>query len=136
MILIVCIDDNGGMLFNGRRLSRDAVLCRQILQISAESTLWMNHYSRVLFPDEYDNISVDDSFLQQAGNGEYCFVENQDIMPYLSKVEKIVIFRWNRKYPSDLKFPLHLLAGEWKKTTAISFPGKSHDEITQEVYCR
>ena len=32
MRVIVCVDDNGGMLFNHRRQSRDRVLCERVLQ--------------------------------------------------------------------------------------------------------
>ena len=36
MRVIVCVDDNGGMLFNHRRQSRDRVLCERVLQMADE----------------------------------------------------------------------------------------------------
>ena len=46
MILISCIDDRGGLLFHGRRLSRDRVLCQDVLRTCAGSPLWMAPGSR------------------------------------------------------------------------------------------
>ena len=45
MILIVCIDDNKGMMFNHRRQSQDRVLRRHILDMVGNGKLWMNEYS-------------------------------------------------------------------------------------------
>ena len=45
MIAIVCIDDNGGMMFNNRRQSRDKLLTEKIIDISKESKLWICEYS-------------------------------------------------------------------------------------------
>ena len=134
MIVIICLDDNNGMLFNGRRQSRDLHLCQYITQLSSSSALWMNDYSKMLFDGLQGDIRVDPLFLQRAGKGEYCFVENLDITPFLQSVEKVIVFRWNRVYPSDMKFPMHLLDANWTKTEMITFPGKSHEQITQEVY--
>lgn len=48
MIVIVCLDDKGGMMFNHRRQSRDKSLCAQILRLTKHSILHMSHYSDVL----------------------------------------------------------------------------------------
>ena len=37
MIMIVCVDDNFGMMFNKRRQSRDKKLCEHILFLSSLS---------------------------------------------------------------------------------------------------
>ena len=42
MIAIVCIDDNGGMMFNNRRQSRDVILLEKIIEITKGSKLWLN----------------------------------------------------------------------------------------------
>lgn len=39
MRVIVCVDDNGGMLFNHRRQSRDRVLCERVLQMALMSVI-------------------------------------------------------------------------------------------------
>ena len=45
MILIVCVDDHNGMMFNHRRQSQDRVLRADILELTDGKKLWMNAYS-------------------------------------------------------------------------------------------
>ncbi len=45
MIIMICLDDRGGMLFNKRRQSQDVLLRQQILTETAGGRLWMNSYS-------------------------------------------------------------------------------------------
>lgn len=77
MIMILCVDDKLGMLFNNRRQSRDKALIDNVIKLCKGKKLWMNHYSYQLF-EEYncDNIIVDDSFLEKTHRGDYCFIEN------------------------------------------------------------
>lgn len=133
MILIVCLDDNGGMMFNKRRQSRDAVVCDRILELTDGKKLLMNEYSLKLFEGK-SGIVVDEAFLEKAENGEYCFVENKSLADFELKAEKIVVYKWNRVYPSDMKFDIDLSG--WKKESIKEFSGKSHEKITEEVYTR
>ena len=87
MIAIVCIDDNGGMMFNNRRQSRDGILIEKITEITRGSKLWINKYSNSLFEDKnMPNINVDESFVLEAANGEYCFVENVSLKGYCDEI--------------------------------------------------
>ena len=52
MNVMVAVDDNGGMLFDGRRQSQDSALREYILNISKGSFLWMNQYSLSQFGTE------------------------------------------------------------------------------------
>ena len=57
MILIVCVDDNKGMMFNHRRQSQDRVLRRHILDRVGDAKLWMNGYSAKMFEkDESEQV--------------------------------------------------------------------------------
>lgn len=132
MKIIVCLDDRNGMLFNRRRQSRDQVACQKIMELAHDSELWMNVYSGELFSSE--NVKIAEDFLAQAQPGDYCFVENTDVLPYREQVEEVYVFRWNRVYPADTHFPDELLSS--KKVTVVEFPGKSHPKITMEVYSR
>lgn len=133
MNIIVCIDDNFGMLFNHRRQSRDKLLRERILMITKGKTLWMNSYSSKQFEEECsENIIVDDAFLHNAGDGEYCFVETNDITKYIQRIEGIVLYKWNRSYPSDFRFALDL--SDWIMESTFEFAGSSHEKITEEIY--
>mgnify|MGYP003294734672 CR=1 FL=1 len=133
MTLILCADDRNGLLFHNRRLSRDSILCDQILQLCGSKNLWMNSYSASIFPRNTPNIRVSENFLEEAGKGEFCFVENTDISEVFSQVKTVVLYRWNRCYPSDEKLPEELLSGRHLVST-FDFAGNSHPCITQEVY--
>ena len=131
MHMVICLDDRNGMLFNGRRLSSDKAVCSRIRE-KAQGRLWMNAYSAKLF--EGKQICVDASFLELAEQADTCFVENADMCPWLAKAETITIYRWNRHYPSDVKFPVEAFRDSWRLVSTRSFPGYSHDEITEEIY--
>lgn len=136
MILIVCLDENNGMMFNNRRQSRDKEICRRILKFSDTNKLWMNNYSAKLFEEELHRVNVDDCFMGKAMKNEYCFVENIDVSAYEKLVEKIIIYYWNRLYPADLKFDIHLNNQKWKIANTEEFAGNSHKKITGKVYIK
>lgn len=134
MIVIVCIDDRGGMLFNHRRQSQDRLLRADLLREAAGAPVWLNAYSARQFQDLPPNLQVAEDFLDQAGAGELCFVEDRDLAPWAEKVEGLVLYRWNRTYPADLYFTLSLEG--WKLERREEFAGSSHEKITKEVYRR
>ncbi|MBR7133297.1 MAG: ribonuclease Z [Clostridia bacterium] len=135
MNIIVCLDDKNGMLFNNRRQSSDRLLRERIFEITAGKRLWMNGYSAKQFEDYASGFVADEYFLQKAQKGDFCFVENSDINSFMSKIEKIIVYRWNKTYPSDRKFPAELLDDENKQPNCFEFAGHSHEKITEEIYC-
>lgn len=77
MILIVCVDDHNGMMFNHRRQSQDRILRGDILELTEGKILWMDAYSKKQFVEEgMTQIRVEEDFLQKAGEGEFCFAED------------------------------------------------------------
>lgn len=135
MNVIVCIDDSFGMLFNNRRQSRDSVLINRVIEMCDKSRLWIGEFSRPLFSTFDCRIMIiNDSFLDEAKSGDYCFVENMHLAPYINKIEKLIVFKWNRNYPSD--FSLDIDLSNWSLLSSDNFKGSSHKEITMEVYRR
>ena len=134
MIAAVCIDDRGGMLFNHRRQSQDRLLREDLLAEAAGRPLWMNSYSLRQFPSPPPNLCVDEEFLDRAGPGELCFVETVDPAPWRERMEGVILYRWNRRYPADLycTLPLEDFVLEERR----EFAGSSHECITREVYRR
>ena len=133
MDLIVCLDDRNGMSFAGRRQSKDRVLRQKMLEQVGDATLWMDSYSASQFESLPENVKISQDLAEDASAGEYCFLERGDLGALKDKLEDILIFRWNRHYPSDKKFPMELLEG---RTLAYAgeFAGSSHERITLEVY--
>ena len=135
MIAILCLDDRRGMMFNKRRQSRDVIVIEKIMEQCKDQTLWIHPYSKTLFEGRKGNkILIDERFLEKAGSGEYCFVENQGLADFLDKLEGIVVFWWNRRYPGDLYLDLDL--DLWNRIKTEDFAGHSHEKVTREVYVK
>ena len=70
MILIICIDDNGGMMFNKRRQSQDKILIKKITELALGKKIRINSYSKSLFEQCTNaDIGIDDNFLSNAADG-------------------------------------------------------------------
>ena len=134
MKIIVAVDERNGMMFNKRRQSQDIKLREYILQLVNGSFLFMNDYSGKQFLEHNQSkIIVCDDFLSKASDMDFCFVENENLAPYLSKIDTIFLCKWNRDYPSDMKFDIDLTTG-FKLTSAVDIVGKSHEKITIEEW--
>jgi hypothetical protein len=150
MRLIVCVEDQMGMLFHQRRVSRDREVIRDIVRLCQGQPLRFTGYSAKLFdgmcepsPELVSRAAVCEHaaiHLQECEASELwdtdaanLFVENPaDIIE--EKVDAIVLYRWNRRYPADQYFPIDLRG--WELTGCSEFPGYSHDKITRECYKR
>ncbi len=133
MTIAVCIDDKNGMLFNNRRQSQDRVLIEDLVALSNGRKISISPFSKELFAGDEVCI-VEEHFPDKADEDTICFVENIDLTAYADKIQKIILYRWNRHYPSSLKFKLDL--SPYTLTEQTDFPGSSHEKITREVYVR
>lgn len=133
MHLIVCIDERDGLSFCGRRLSRDGILNRHMQNLSSGHKLWMNAYSGKMFTDA--EICIHEQFLEKAEPGDYCFLENAPLPETNEALESVILYHWNRTYPSTVRFPRALLHGMHLAKTE-EFSGRSHETITMEWYTR
>lgn len=128
MILVSCAENSLGLRFNHRRCSRDRALCRDLLE-QAGGKLWLARESLGLFgdfPQAELHVVVAP---EDTPNGCCCFWEAP--APETNP-EKLLLYRWNRDYPSDEKFQFP--EGSWHLTEAREFPGFSHPVITAEYY--
>ncbi len=133
MILMVCIDDRGGMMFNHRRQSRDRVLCARMLDIAKDSRLHVTPYTQKIF-DPAAPLCVGDAPWHNAALGEYYFAEDGEIP--MADVEGVYLYRWNRAYPGDRFFDCDLAALGFVLAKSEDFAGSSHDQITEEIYVK
>lgn len=122
MVLIVCLDDDNGMLFNNRRQSKDALVRKRILELVGDNKIWMSEYSQMQFEEGID-------VYQNKGEADYVFAENPDDIIGM-EFDKIIVYRWNRRYPSDKTLSIE---GKTLVST-YEFPGNSHEKITEEIY--
>lgn len=137
MILVVCIDDGGGLRFNHRRQSRDAGLMARIVKKFSAADFYAAPDSAVLFEDSglpAARLHLAADFFAAAGPGDVAFAEDGPLAPWAEKAEGLVIYHWNRRYPSDVTLDIDL--GAWRLAGREDFAGTSHETITEEVYTR
>ena len=133
MNVIVCVDNELGMMFNNRRQSRDIRACEDMLRLSG-GNLVIAPYSAKLFA-ELEGYRISDDPLGEAMCGEYVLIEDRGLLRHVDKIEKIVLYHWNRDYPSDKKLDIDLSKG-WILSSTEDFAGNSHEKITMEIYIR
>lgn len=135
---IVCLDQEDGLLFNGRRQSRDRVVTEKILSMTKGNPLWMSAYSRRIFPEDAPVCVAEDlmgKLSEPAGENarkaSFCLIEEAVDLEN-EAIDEWLVFRWKRVYPADvfLKFP----EDSWEKELIETFAGYSHEEIDLERY--
>lgn len=134
MKVIVCVDDKDGMMFANRRQSRDRELIKDVLAMCEKSKLWITPYSLSLFEGEEDKVVVDEQMLDKAENEDYCFVETKELANYEDNIQQLIVYHWNRVYPSDQYFDIEYQL--WNLIETEEIKGYSHEKITREVYER
>ena len=133
MTIFVCVDEQGGILFNRRRISSDREVIADIMKSIGDTALFMRDYSSKLFPAD-DRICVTDNYLEAAGIGDALFLEDAIPDDLLKRAKKVVVYHWNRLYPSDVKFPLAQFCNWARLESSVEFKGYSHERIIREVY--
>ena len=132
MEIIICLDDNNGMLFNNRRQSRDSKVLLDIKN-SLNGSLTIFPFSEKLVSSAeipYEIMSG------SASESTVLFVEDRGIKEFLPVTNKITVYRWNRVYPADMSLDIVLSAEGFRITQTVDFEGTSHEKITKEVYER
>lgn len=130
MTVYVCLDDRNGMLFNHRRQSRDIRVLEDIRD-SVPEVLTIDPFSEKLIAEAGIPYVLAEAVLEPD---VHFFLENRSAAQVLESADRLVIYRWNRHYPADVRFDADLSGFALQSTE--QFPGKSHDTITKEVYTR
>lgn len=128
MRIIICLDDDFGMMFGIRRQSRDKAVCEKALSLAGDGKIYINSFSEKLFA-EYDGVICDDNMLSTANDADICFLEN--MLPPESTTD-LIVFKWNRRYPGDMHF--EPLKNGFTLVSSEDFQGNSHEKITMEIY--
>lgn len=130
MEIIICLDDNNGMLFNNRRQSRDSKVLEDIKN-GLEDRLTIFPFSEKLVSNaEIPYEIVSDTVSENA----VLFVEDRGIKEFLPVTNKITVYRWNRDYPADLTLDIDLAKEGFRSVSVYEFAGSSHEKITKEVF--
>lgn len=106
MTVIICVDNNSGILFNGKRQSKDRMLRKYLLDIVEKDNcrIAMTPYTYGQFQEDKrkELIDVKNTF---SFDEDYIFLE-QSIPISWEKVNNLILCCWNRDYPTDEYFNL------------------------------
>lgn len=136
MKIIVCLDDGGGMTFNKRRQSRDRILLADIKAMTEGETLFASPFSEKLLSEQKIDAKIKKDPLKKADRNDFCFIEDIPVRPYLSEISEIIIYKWNRRYPTDMTFDILPLSDGFTLSSVAEFAGSSHEKITKEIYTK
>jgi len=129
MNLYICLDDRSGLQFNHRRQSRDGAVLADIRSRIAGNLL-IDPFSEKLIRE------AEIPYVLPPEEAEDFFAEGIPTEEIMEKTTRIVIYRWNRHYPADLRWEPDLDGLGFQLTETVEFPGTSHEKITREVYER
>ncbi len=133
MNVIICLDDNNGMLFNNRRQSRDKALLSDVFGNLQGEKLYITSFSERLMEEYCDKlVACEDASALQSGQWFFC--ENVDLTPFTDKIEKLVVYKWNRVYPAD--FTCNLDFSLFNLESESEFEGNSHPVITKQIFAK
>lgn len=137
MTLIICVDNNGGILFNNKRQSKDRILRKYLLDIveKENSYIAMSPYTYSQFKDNErkEIIDVKDAF---SFDEDYIFLE-QSISISWEKVNNLILCCWNRDYPADEYFNLPIgVECVLRKTEEIESDSHTLTIETYEVHTK
>ena len=128
MTIILCLDDKNGLSFNNRRQSRDKILIENVIK---NDNIYIRDYSKNLF-SKYE-VNVIDNISELPADAVY-FHEITNPEDIIDQFDIIIIYRWNRHYPSNVQFNFKM--DLYKKILEEDFIGSSHDKITKEIWIR
>jgi len=134
MTLVVCLDDAMGMAFGGKRQSRDSVLCRDLTDYAGGRRILMSPYSEPLFEGLGACVEAAPDYMDKACGDCLCFPELESPEELEKRAEEMLLYRWNRRYPSTLRFRPDEKC--WRLSSVTEFAGSSHEKISREVYVR
>ena len=127
MTLILWTGKNGEMMFNHRRCSRDRVVIEDIFTMYAPADLCVSPYSASLF----DGACVIHDLTEAKEKA--LFLEDLPLLPALEQAQKLIVYRFDRAYPADVRLEIPLY---FSLTESLDFTGFSHNKITREVYIK
>ena len=132
MKLIVCVDDNYGILFNKRRQSMDAVQRNDVKKIVENSKVYMSEYTFDIYENMGMNLEIIDENTDPQQEG-YFIYEDSFLDKFYPNIEEIICYFWNRNYPYDTIFDE---VKDWKEIETFDFIGNSHEKITRKRYVK
>lgn len=134
MKLIVCVDDNLGISFFGKRQSMDEIQRKDVFETVKNNKVYLSQYSYDLYKDlnlDFKIVSGD----EENNFDGYFIYEGEFLESFIDYIDEIICYNWNRNYPFDETFD-ELKKDIWTEIERLEFVGKSHEKITKIRYVR
>lgn len=123
MKFIICLDQNNGFSFHGKRQTKDKYIIDDMVKYT-NSNIYCNDYSSKLFNDY--NIK------KQNSDDVFIFLEGNDVLQlYHNQIDEIIIYQWNCSYPSDSLLTLDFSYFYVVDKKIIN--GYSHEKVTRFI---
>ena len=130
MQIAVCVDDALGRTFNGRRQTKDRVVAADLIK-EAQGQLFITPFSQKWLGDA-PGVSLWDG----EDPSHLLFLEAEPLAPYAQQITRLVIYRWNRRYPADTYLDLDPQALGLALESTQELTGFSHPVITKEIWTK
>lgn len=135
MTIVVTVSKDFGLLFHQRRQSQDRLQRANLKALIGSWPLYMNAYSYSLYQDFFKESSVvAEDFLDLCPKDGWALIEDQSLQKYISKIDQVILYQWNRSYPSDTWLDISL--DSFQLVEQVDFVGSSHERITRLTYQR
>lgn len=137
MNIILCLSKNKGFTFFNQRQSFDRNMISDMIMHVDNKKLYISNYTKKLFDNlkiNLENIFVLDKHnKEQIGEDDFIFIEKKEELIFFENDPKeIVVYNWNREYPTDYYFEFDF--SDYLKIKEECIVGNSHEEITKIVY--
>ena len=121
------------MRFFGKRQSADRAVIKRILSVSSGKTVYTEPYAAPLFRD-CGAKTVQTGDFSSLSRDAVCFIENVDPASLADRIDRFVIYRWNRKYPRDCVADFYPFDEGMRLVSMTDFAGSSHGRVTEEIW--
>ncbi len=122
-----------GMLFHGKRLSRDRKIINDMVN-TAKEPIYIDKYSEKLFEYHSQKYIVSENITNENNTFNYCFIENVHYKDLIYKAENLIIYNWSRKYPADIFLDIDLISTNFFIISTNSMKGNSHELVIRQVW--
>ena len=136
MTVFLCTDSRGGMIFNGRRVCFDMKIIEDVIRYTGDGILYISDFSEDLFEDSTASVISVPSPLASAGDGAFVFIENEDILPHLDRIDRLIIYNFGEPYPYDVRLDIKPSDVGFRLRSRRTFVGATHDNVTREDYVK
>lgn len=131
LTVAICIDEKGGMLFGGKRQSKDRILIKNLLEL-CQGTIHITDFSRALFSEHEEKIMVSKKPYKKCDKGDVCFIEDVPFSDFQTDVDRLIIYKWNRHYPSDTVLNIEPESLGLKLVSSVDFAGSSQYSTSEK----